>query len=143
MRIIMRYRLFYFLLAASLFAATDPWTKLRDLKTGGDVRVYKTGSKQAITGIFDEATDENLIVVVKNEQKAIPKTDIERIDYRAPSKGSRATKESKTVTKDPDTAAPRIAGMPPAGPSTSSGSSVSFGGKGDFETVYRRLPAAK
>ena len=127
---------------ASLLAATDPWAKVRDLKTGGEVRVYKTGVKQAVSGIFDEATEENLILVIKNEQKAIPKADIDRIDYRAKS-GSKVTKETRTVTKEPDTAAPRLPGMPAPGASTSTGSSVSFGGKGDFETVYRRLPSAK
>jgi hypothetical protein len=125
---------------AGLCAATDPWLKVRELKTGGELRVYKVGVKQPVLALFDEVTDENLVVMIKNEQKAIPKADIDRIDYRAPKGGSRVTKESRTVSKEPDTAAPRVPGMPAAGPSTSSGSSVSFGGKGDFETVYRRTP---
>lgn len=129
--------------AAVLFGADDGWKKVMDLKSGVEVRVYKSPAKPPIIATFDEANDERIVVVVKNEQTAIPKSEIERIDYR-PKTGSRVTRESKTTVSDPK---PQRSPYDPAtGPSTTTSSGVSFGGKPDFETVYRRtqtLPPAK
>jgi hypothetical protein len=49
---------------------------------------------------MDELTGENLIVVVKAEQVAIARDQIDRLDYR---RKSRITTESKTKTSEPDT----------------------------------------
>jgi hypothetical protein len=117
------------------FAADNSWNKVRDLKSGTEIRIFKKSSKQPVIAKLDEATDENLIVVLKNEQVAIPKDDIERIDAR-PSGGSRITRESKTTTEKTDAGA-RIPGESP-GPTTSSSSNVSIGSKPDFETVYQK-----
>jgi hypothetical protein len=109
------------------FGAGDDWTKVKTLKTGAELRVFKKGSLQPIAALMADLTDDNLIVLVKKTETAIPKDQIDRIDAR-PSSGSRITKE--TTTKD---------SVGPDGAQTSSTSTgYSFGGKPDFETVYRR-----
>ena len=140
-------RLAILLLAVAPFgrpgAASDPWSKVKELKSGTEIRILKKSSMQPVLGKFDEANDENLIVVVKNEQIAIPKDQIDRVDYRPPS-GSRVVKETKTKAEDPS-AEPR-AGMNGAGvgPGSSTSTSVSIGSRPDFETLYRRpSPAPK
>jgi len=129
--------LFFLTLAVSL-ADDDPWDKVRKLKSGVELRIIKQGAPQPVLGKFDEVTEESLIVVVKNEQVAIPKDKIDRIDYRPPG-GSRVTKETKITQEGPD-ANPSPPGVPqgPAGPSSSTSSNVSIGSKPDFETIYRR-----
>lgn len=135
---------FLLLTAAVAFAADDPWTKVKDLKSGTEIRVIKKGSVQPILGKFDEANDENLILVVKNEQTAIPRDAIDRLDFR-PEK-PRVVKE--TTTKSDADGPPK---EPPigmnhqqVGPGYSSNTSYSIQGKGDFETLYRRpAPASK
>ena len=117
------------LLVLSLFVshAADDWAKVKSLKTGAELRVYKKGAGQPIAAQMGDLTDENLIILVKKTETAIPRDQIERIDARPPS-GSRVTKESST--KD---------SVGPDGSNTTSASSgYSFGGKPDFETVYRR-----
>ena len=91
---------------------------------------------------MDEATDENLAVVNKNEQMAIPKEQIDRIDYR-PVK-PRVTKESKTTASNGTEAKPPAPGpyQNAPGPSSSTSTTVSIGSKPDFETIYRRPTAA-
>jgi hypothetical protein len=123
--------------------AEDPWMKVRAIKSGSELRILKREAKQPLLATFDEATDERIVVVVKNEQVSIPKEDIDRLDAR-PKTGRPVTRESKVTTSAPGNPAPtdqRPGGGPP-GPSQSVSSGVSFGSKPDFETVYRRLPAA-
>ena len=74
----------YFLLlavvaAAALAAAPDPWAAVVKLKSGTPIRVLKKGSMQPVIGKFDEADDERVVLVVKNEQVAIPKDQIDRL----------------------------------------------------------------
>ena len=112
------------------FGAGDDWAKVKALKTGAELRVFKKGSTQPIAAQMADLTDDNLIVLVKKTETAIPRDQIDRIDAR-PSTGSRVTKE--TTTKD---------GVGPDGSQASSMSTgYSIGGKPDFETVYRRSPA--
>lgn len=134
-------RILLFLFTALLaFAADNPWAKVKDLKTGTELRIYKVGGKQPILAKMDELTDESLVVVIKNEQTAIPREAIDRIDYRPPQTGSRITKESKTTTELPEPVGPRP--TPGASvPGNSSSSNVSVGSKPDFETIYRRTSA--
>jgi hypothetical protein len=130
-------RLFFFLLAAvTAFAADDPWAKVRDLKSGTELRIYKKGTMQPVLAKSDDLTDDNLIVVVKNEQVAIPKEQIDRIDYR-PTKPGRVTKETKSTTTEPDTT-PGPPGHGSTVPGTSTSTNVSIGSKPDFELLYRR-----
>jgi hypothetical protein len=74
-----------------------------------------------------DLTDDNLIVLIKKTETAIPKDQIDRIDAR-PSAGSRVTKE--TTTKD-DVGSD-------GSPKSSMSTSYNVGSKPDFEMVYRR-----
>ena len=121
-------------------AEKDAWTKVRELKSGTDLRILKREAKQLVEAKLDEAGEESLIVVIKNEQTAIPKDDIERIDFR-PAGGSRVTSETKTSTSGPES---RPASPSPdrrAGPQTNMSSGVSIGSKPAYETIYRRRAA--
>jgi hypothetical protein len=53
---------------------------VKELKSRAELRIYKKGAREPINATFDDATDDRLIVVVKNEQVAIPKEDIDRLD---------------------------------------------------------------
>ena len=92
---------------------------------------------------MDELTDDNLVVINKNQQTAIPRDQIDRVDYR-PSGKSRVTKETTTKVNDgvgdPKAVIPGPNGS--GGPSTSTSSGLSIGSKSDFETVYKRPPSA-
>src|ERR1051326_3442129 len=119
-------------------AASDTWTAVTKLKSGAEIRVLKKGSMRPVLGNFDEADNDRVVMVVKNEQIAIPRDQIDRLDAR-PQSGSRVKVESKTTTDDPQKAGEPDAGMhshPVNGTSSSSG--VSVVGKPDYETVYRR-----
>jgi hypothetical protein len=127
------------LLAASLFAAGNPWSKVQDLKSGAELRIYKKGASQPVDARFDEATEERIVVVLKNRQSSIPKEDIDRIDARPLAKKTprKPAVASIVKTTDPDFTPHPNAGIPAPGTSTSS--SINWGGsKPDFETVYQR-----
>lgn len=135
----MRRFLFLLLTAAvAAICADDPWTAVVKLKSGTEIRVLKKGSTQPVIGKFDEANDERLVWVVKNEQQALPKDQVDRLDAR-PQPAGRVKVEGKTTTDDPQAAKEPSVGMngKPA-VTTTTGSSVSFEGKPPFETVYRR-----
>ena len=87
------------LAALTAFAADNPWDKVRELKTGTELRILKKGARQPILATMDEANDERLIVVIKNEQLAIQKDDIDRIDFR-PATKSKIAKETRTTQTD-------------------------------------------
>jgi hypothetical protein len=126
----MRGLLLLMLAGLVAFGADDEWAKVKSLKTGAELRVYKKGSVQPVAAQMDELTDENLVVIVKKTQTAIPKDQIDRIDARP--RGGGATKETTTKqTVDAD-----------GKENTSTSTGYSFGGKSNFETVYRRPPSA-
>lgn len=135
----MRAQLFLALATMTAFAADHPWDKVRELRTGTELRIIKKGSKQPILAIMDEANDERLVVVIKNEQKAIDKEEIDRIDFR-PATKSKIAKETRTTQTD--AAQNATAGARPPGtsdrPSTSTSTSFGSAAKPDFETIYRR-----
>ena len=138
----MRKLFFVLSIAVALFGADDSWTKVKDLKSGTELHVYKKGAPQALNVKMGDLNDENLIVIDGKKETAIAREEIERIDAR-PSGKSRVTTESKVTTKD-------VTGDPKAvipsrtsrgggnGPTTDSSTGVQVGSKGDFETVYRR-----
>ncbi|MCU1235466.1 MAG: hypothetical protein JWP63_3433, partial [Candidatus Solibacter sp.] len=95
----MRKLLFSLSIAVALFGADDPWAKVKELKSGTELRVYKKGAGQPLNVKMGDLTDENLIVIDKKEQTAISRDVIERIDAR-PTGKSRVTTESKIATKD-------------------------------------------
>ena len=130
------------LLALAAYGADNPWNKVKELKTGTELRIFKTGARQPILATMDEATDDRLVIVVKKEQMAIDKDQIDRVDYRPPKSGGRVTTENRTTNDPPgQTAGPAPRGATGGGPSTSTSSSLNVGSKPDFETIYRRTSA--
>jgi hypothetical protein len=128
------------LAALAAFGADNPWEKVRELKSGTELRIFKKGTKQPVLGTMDEANEDRLIVVVKNEEIAIDKDDIDRIDCR-PGGKTRATKETHTTQSDSTQTTPvgpQPKGAGSGGPTTSTTTSYGAGSKPDFETVYRR-----
>jgi len=89
--------------AAIAFGADDPWAKVKELKTGTELQVYKRGSIQPLAVKMDELTDQNLIVINKNAQTAILRDNIDRIDAR-PSGKTRTVNETKVNEKNAATA---------------------------------------
>ncbi len=132
-----------FLLALAATAADDPWAKVKELKSGAEIRVFKRGAAQPLTGTFDEIRDDDIVVVIKHEQSAIPKDQIMRLDARPQKPAGRTKLETQSKTEMPDARssipAPR---QGPSGPTTSTSTNVTFGSKPDFETIYRRTPGA-
>jgi hypothetical protein len=125
------------------FGADDPWAKVKELKTGTELRVFKKGAAQPLLVKMDELTDDNLVVINKAAQTAIPRDQIDRVDAR-PTGKSRVTKE--TITKEGTALDDAKAVIPSPrqgapGPTTSTSSTVGIGSKPDFETIYRRPPA--
>uniref|UniRef100_Q01Z08 Uncharacterized protein n=1 Tax=Solibacter usitatus (strain Ellin6076) TaxID=234267 RepID=Q01Z08_SOLUE len=138
----MRKLLFPLCFALALLGADDPWAKVKELKTGTELRVYKRGSLQPMTVKMGDLTEENLVVINKNAETAIARDEIDRIESR-PSGKPRVTTESKMSTKDvtgdPKAVipAPNARGVSSgSGNSTSSG--ISVGSRPDFETIYQR-----
>lgn len=130
-------KLLLVLSSVAAFAADDPWTKVQELKSGQELRVTRKASPQPMLAQFGELTDENLVVIVKDTQKAIPRDEIDRIEARPIKKGSRIKSETKVETP------PLGTGNTPAErntsrPSQSTSSGMSFEGKPGFELVYRR-----
>jgi hypothetical protein len=128
------------LAALTMAAADNPWDKVCALKTGTELRIYKKGARQPVLGTMDEANDERLILVVKKEEIAIPKEDIDRVDYRAAKSSGRVTKETRTTESDSTQTTP-VGPVPKGtqtGPSTSTTTTIGSGSKPDFETIYRR-----
>ena len=139
----MRALLLALLTAAAGFAAEDPWIKVRELKTGAELRIYKTGAKQPVLAKLDEAREDSLVVVLKNAQVAIAKEEIERIDFRPAQKGRRTKVETKTTAEPTDQKPVVLLGLPrsPPGSRRSTSSGLTFSSGPDFETIYRRKPA--
>jgi hypothetical protein len=129
--------------AVAAFAADDQWAKVKELKSGTEIRIYKRGVSSPLVGKMDEARDDSLTVVLKNEQVTIEKDQIERLDYRPLKPGGRVVTESKTKTENPDSKPPIGMSRGPAVPGTSSSTSLSIGSKPDFENIYRRQPQKK
>ena len=114
--------------------ADDPWTKVREVKSGTELLIYKQGLKKAIMAKMDEATETRLMIVIGESQVAIPKAEIDRIEQRPLPKGSRVTRETKTTKGVYEGHEGQT--QPPA--TSSSASSVSIGSKAPFEPLYRR-----
>jgi len=128
------------LAAVTAFATDDPWTKVRDLKSGTELRIFKKGGLHPILARMEEVNSDSLIIVVKTEELAIPKDQIDRIDYRPPKTGGRVTKETRETVEGPDakTAAESANNIP--GQSVSTTTSYVIGSQPDFQTIYRRPP---
>jgi hypothetical protein len=123
--------------ACLAFGADDPWIKVKALKSGTELRIYKKGSVTPIQALAADATDDKLIVVIKKEQTAIDKSEIDRIDSR-PSGTKKMTKTTTATSVDP-TLQPVKGVRPEDYPSQSSSTSTSWSSNNvPFETIYRR-----
>jgi hypothetical protein len=122
--------------AALLFAADNSWDKVKELKSGAEIRIVQQGVPQPLEAKFDEADDEYIRIVVKKEQKSIRKDQVLRLDYR-PKPGSRTT-ETKVTNTPADTTPPVGMSHGPQVPGQSSSTNVSFG-KPAYETLYRSV----
>ena len=130
---------------AFLLSAADPWIKVRELKSGSDVKIFKRGVKQPLEGKFDQLTDESVVVALKSEQTAISKDEVERIDARPARTGSLLTREStikQETGRDGERAGPRPNPGTP-GPSSSTSSGLTINNAPSYQTIYRRLPDGK
>jgi hypothetical protein len=125
------------LISVAALAAENPWSKVQELKSGQELRILKKGSPQPMLAQFGELTDENLIVIVKDTQKAIPRDDIDRIEARPVHKSSRVKSSTKVETPPLGTGStPQERNTSRPSQSTSTGFSIE--GKPGFEVVYRR-----
>jgi hypothetical protein len=104
--------------------ADDPWAKVKELKSGSEIRVYKVGVTQPIVAKSGDVTDDRVIVIIKNEETGIRKKDIDRIEYHA-ARTKPVKTETRTQTYDAN------------GPSDGFSSGLSWGRDG-WQTVYQR-----
>jgi hypothetical protein len=129
-----------FLSTAALFAADNRWGKVIALPNRSELRTYQKGVHDAIIATLADATEERIVVVVKNKQMTIAKEDIERLDARPVEPKKKPETTTTQTTSDPDLA-PRLGAGPPVS-TTSTSSGMSFGGnKPDFKTIYVKPPA--
>jgi hypothetical protein len=131
---------------ALAYGADDPWAKVKELKIGAELQVYKRGSSQPLTVKMDELTDDNLVVISKSAQTAIPREEIDRIDARSSGRTRTPTEvkgTEKNAATDPRSTIPGPNAPPGAmaHPSTGVSSGVTWTKPG-FETVYRRTASA-
>ena len=132
----MRFAILTLAVSLVAVAADDAWLKVQKADTGSELRIFRKGDSKPVIATLDNATDDSLIVVVKNKEIAIPKDQIDRVDARPAKSGSRATKTTTETTTDPQPSAKPQENK--LGPSASSGTNYSFGSRPDFVTIYRR-----
>src|SRR5882724_2523186 len=124
------------LTATLLLAADNPWAKVQELKSRSELKIYKKGASEPLLATFDDATEDRILIVVKNKQLSIPKEDIDRLDARPSVKTTRKlVKETTVKTTDPDYTPHPPGGAQVPGESYSSGLSIGSCPKPDFETV--------
>jgi hypothetical protein len=109
---------------AIAWGVEDSWQKVKDLAAGSDIRVFKKGSTRAVSAKMASLVNGKLMVVVKKEQVAIDRADVERIDYHPP-RGKGVKTESSATTVDG------------YGTNTTWSSGTSWTRDG-WQTVYRR-----
>ena len=124
------------LLCLLAFFADDPWARVRDLKSGTELRIHPHNMAAPIKAQFGDTTDSSLIILIKNKQSATPKDEIDKIDYRPPQI------LNITKTKNVDSAVIPRTPYESRVPKTESSGGISFG-KPDFKTLYERAPSAK
>lgn len=137
----MKRAILLLLTAAAAFGAEDPWMKVRELKSGVELRIYKLNEQAPILAQLDQAGEESLIVITKNAQLSIPKQDIERIDYRearSQRRGKGVRVERKVAAKNAEVTNNTIPGA-----TTSVATGIRLPFRAHFETIYRRTAAGK
>ena len=127
-------------------AAEDAWAKLREVKSGAELRVFKIGSPTPLIVKMGELTDENLVIIDKNKQTAIARDQIDKVEARLTPVKRTVTRETKTTdnSNDPRNVIPgptQQLGVKGANTTTSSSTTFTTD-KPPFETVYRRATGA-
>jgi hypothetical protein len=122
----------------TLCAADNPWLKVRQLPNRSELRIYRRGEKAPLKAVFADASADAIVVVAKDKQLTIHKDEIDRLDARPPATSRKPTVTTTQKQTEPDYTPQPGPGARPALPGTSSSSSLSFGDKGDFKTLYRR-----
>jgi hypothetical protein len=117
-----------FIACALGWGADDPWQKVKDLKTGSDIRIFRIGSAKPIEAKSGVVTDDKVVVALKKEDVAVNKSEIDHIDYRPPR--TRVKTESAQTTTDGN------------GTNNSWSSGMSWSRDG-WQTVYQRKSGAK
>jgi hypothetical protein len=133
--------------AVTAFAAENAWVKVERLKSGSELRIFKTKSSKPVLATMEKLTGDSLLVATKTEELAIPRDEILRIDARPAASGHHVTTETKgSVGGAPaGSIQDREQSALPSGRMEGGGysSSATFGGgKPDFVTVYRRTAAS-
>jgi hypothetical protein len=119
---------------AVLAADDDPWTKVRELPKGTELRVYKLNLKSPLAAQFDRAGEESLIVITADGQESIPKDEIDRVERRSgPPKRLETRVDRKTVPKGAEVTTNTLPGT-----TTSVKTGLSFPSKRGYEKVYER-----
>jgi hypothetical protein len=130
----MRLAVLLMLCALTALPAEDTWAKVRELKSGTELRIYKTNSKDALEAKFERAGDDSLIVTTKSQELSVPKEDIERVDVRRANGGRLKTHADRKVAQK---GAEVTQNTIPGGTTTVT-TGMSFPSKPGFETVYKR-----
>ena len=134
-------RTFLFLIAAVAAASgdEDPWMRVRKLESGSDVRVYKSGKKKPVEGKFERASEESVVLLLKDAQVSIPKEQVERVDWRPVREGSGVAMET---TRNVGTKEESITGRSKGStlPARSTATGIKIRPWVGYEPVYRRGP---
>src|SRR5690349_11596104 len=124
---------------ALVAAAENSWDKVKELKSGSEVRIYEVGKPTPVEAKLDEVRDDDIVVILKNEQKAIRKDIIVRLDARPNGKRPMSTETKRTIDRGVTPGPPQ--GKPtekPNIPGESTSTGVTFGSKPAYETIYRQ-----
>ncbi|MBY0503426.1 MAG: hypothetical protein K2X03_05945 [Bryobacteraceae bacterium] len=70
------------LLLCAVLADESAWDKVRAVEPGAELRIYRRAVKEPVVAKLDEATEDHLIIVLRDEQIAIRRAEIDRIDRR-------------------------------------------------------------
>ncbi|MCU0227445.1 MAG: hypothetical protein MUF01_07375 [Bryobacterales bacterium] len=129
------------LLLAMQTSGQENWQAVRELPSGTEIRLLQEGQVKPLLAVLEEATDEVLRVAVKKQQLSIDRAEVRRIEARR--KGAKPTTRTETIPstdgKGPVPGSEIPGPIPPGrGPSGSIATTVAFGGKGKFETVYTK-----
>jgi len=122
-------------------AAEDSWVKVRELRSGTDLRIYRVNAKKPLLAKFDQASEESVILIPKNGQVSIPKEQIDRLDCRR-TPPNRLVKETRTDRKIARKGA-EISNNTIPGATTSVKTRLEIPSKSAFEKIYDRTPASK
>jgi hypothetical protein len=115
----------------------DPWGKVRDLKTGTDLRIIKAGAAAPVMAKFAELTGGQ---PQRDPQGRTGRCSAgqDRADRLSSAEGLRENGEKTTAPSDGPGGAKTVPGE---APSSSYSTGVAISDKIEFDPIYRRTPA--